>query len=197
MVQDRSGRWLEAPVVPDTFICNIGDCPMRRSNDVYVSTPHKVVSPLGKDRYAVAFFLDPNPDAVVACLPTCTSSELIFSRRSERRIDSSRTIAGHFGKCSVCARHRRSSSMETQTAAMELPRHTIGIRREDLTRDCLQELRLWPGCETVERVGVLGDLRGKFTIHVIEYGLAKKPLADRAARCIQREKQRFFHLKLE
>jgi isopenicillin N synthase-like dioxygenase len=23
----------------------------------------------------VAFFLDPNPDAVVACLPTCTSPE--------------------------------------------------------------------------------------------------------------------------
>jgi 2OG-Fe(II) oxygenase superfamily len=71
---------------------NIGDCLMRWSNDVYVSTPHKVVSPLRKDRYAVAFLLDPNPDAVVACLPTCTSSELILSRRSEQRIDSSRTI---------------------------------------------------------------------------------------------------------
>jgi isopenicillin N synthase-like dioxygenase len=48
---------------------------MRWSNDVYVSTPHKVVSPPGKDRYSVAFFLDPNPDAVVACLPTCISPE--------------------------------------------------------------------------------------------------------------------------
>ncbi len=42
---------------------------------IYVSTPHKVVSPAGKDRYSVAFFLDPNPDALVACLPTCTSAE--------------------------------------------------------------------------------------------------------------------------
>jgi isopenicillin N synthase-like dioxygenase len=75
MVQDRSGRWLEAPVMPDAFVCNIGDCLMRWSNDVYVSTPHKVVSPPGKDRYSVAFFLDPNPDAVVACLPSCTSAE--------------------------------------------------------------------------------------------------------------------------
>ena len=72
MVQDRSGRWLDAPVIPGTFVCNIGDCLMRWSNDVYVSTPHKVVNP-GRDRYSVAFFLDPNPDAVVACLPTCTS----------------------------------------------------------------------------------------------------------------------------
>ena len=71
MVRDRSGRWLDAPVVPGAFVCNIGDCLMRWSNDVYVSTPHKVVSPPGKDRYSVAFFLDPNPDAVVACLPTC------------------------------------------------------------------------------------------------------------------------------
>ena len=75
MVQDRSGRWLDAPVIPDAFVCNIGDCLMRWSNDVYVSTPHKVVSPPGADRYSVAFFLDPNPDAMVACLPTCISSD--------------------------------------------------------------------------------------------------------------------------
>jgi isopenicillin N synthase-like dioxygenase len=75
MVRDRSGRWLDAPVVPGAFVCNIGDCLMRWSNDVYVSTPHKVVSPPGKDRYSVAFFLDPNPDAVVACLPTCITPD--------------------------------------------------------------------------------------------------------------------------
>ena len=75
MVRDRSGRWLGAPVMEDAFVCNIGDCLMRWSNDVYVSTPHKVVSPPGVDRYSVAFFLDPNPDAVVACLPTCVTPE--------------------------------------------------------------------------------------------------------------------------
>jgi isopenicillin N synthase-like dioxygenase len=75
MVRERSGRWLDAPVVPNAFVCNIGDCLMRWSNDVYVSTPHKVVSPPGRDRYSVAFFLDPNPDAIVACLPTCISPD--------------------------------------------------------------------------------------------------------------------------
>jgi isopenicillin N synthase-like dioxygenase len=34
MVQDRSGRWLDAPVVPDAFVCNIGDCLMRWSNEL-------------------------------------------------------------------------------------------------------------------------------------------------------------------
>jgi isopenicillin N synthase-like dioxygenase len=75
LVRDRDGRWLDAPIVPGAFICNIGDCLMRWTNDVYVSTPHKVVTPPGADRYSVAFFLDPDPDALVACLPTCSSAE--------------------------------------------------------------------------------------------------------------------------
>jgi len=74
MVRDRNGRWLDAPVVADALVCNIGDCLMRWTNDVYVSTPHKVVSPPGRDRYSIAFFLDPDPDALVACLPTCTDA---------------------------------------------------------------------------------------------------------------------------
>ena len=65
------GDWIAAPVVPDAFVCNIGDCLMRWTNDTYVSTPHRVVSPAGRERYSVAFFLDPNPDAVVACLDGC------------------------------------------------------------------------------------------------------------------------------
>jgi len=40
-------------------------------------------------------------------------------------------------------------------------------------------------------------MRGKFTVHVIDYGLASQRLADRALRCIQREKQRRYHLKIE
>ncbi len=71
MVRHRSGAWIKAPVVPDALVCNIGDCLMRWTNDIYVSTPHKVVNPPGRDRYSVAFFLDPNPDAQVACIPTC------------------------------------------------------------------------------------------------------------------------------
>jgi hypothetical protein len=80
---------------------------------------------------------------------------------------------------------------------MGFQRHTIGISRADLTRDCLQQLRMWPGCETVEGIAVLVTGRGKFTVHVVEYGLAKKWTADRALGCIQREKLRHFHLKEE
>ena len=71
VVRTRAGAWVDAPVIPGALVCNIGDCLMRWTNDVYVSTPHRVVSPRSEHRYSAAFFLDPNPDAVVGCLPTC------------------------------------------------------------------------------------------------------------------------------
>ena len=62
---------IEAPVVPNAFIVNIGDCLMRWTNDVYVSTPHRVVNKSGRERYSIAFFFDPDPDALVATIPSC------------------------------------------------------------------------------------------------------------------------------
>jgi isopenicillin N synthase-like dioxygenase len=70
-VRRRDGSWVAAPPVPGTFICNIGDCLMRWCNDTYVSTPHRVMNPPGRDRYSIAFFFDPNPEAMIACLPGC------------------------------------------------------------------------------------------------------------------------------
>lgn len=69
-MRTRDGQWLDAPTVPGGFICNIGDCLMRWTNDVYVSTPHRVVRPV-RERYSIAFFLDPNPDALVSAIASC------------------------------------------------------------------------------------------------------------------------------
>ena len=66
-VRQRDGAWLDVPALPGAFVCNIGDCLMRWSNDIYVSTPHRVLPP-ARERYSIAFFLDPNPDAQVAAL---------------------------------------------------------------------------------------------------------------------------------
>ena len=86
-VRTRSGEWIEAPTCPGALICNIGDCLMRWTNDTYVSTPHRVVSPRSRDRYSVVFFLDPNPDAVVACIP-----ELPARRRGALSADRRRRL---------------------------------------------------------------------------------------------------------
>ena len=61
--------------MPGAYVCNIGDCLMRWTNDTYVSTPHRVVNPAGRERFSVAFFLDPNPDALVECLATCATPD--------------------------------------------------------------------------------------------------------------------------
>jgi isopenicillin N synthase-like dioxygenase len=69
-VKRRGGGWQEVPHHPGAFVCNIGDCLMRWTNGVYASTPHCVRAPAA-ERFSAAFFLDPNPDAVVEVLPGC------------------------------------------------------------------------------------------------------------------------------
>jgi len=71
-VRRRDGSWVDAPALPGAFICNIGDCLMRWTNDIYVSTPHRVRQPAA-ERYSMAFFLDPNPDALVSAIPSCVA----------------------------------------------------------------------------------------------------------------------------
>lgn len=63
-VRTRSGEWIDAPVLEGAFVCNIGDCLMRWSNDTYLSTPHRVGVP-AQARYSAAFFLEVDPDARV------------------------------------------------------------------------------------------------------------------------------------
>ncbi|MEL6426870.1 MAG: 2-oxoglutarate and iron-dependent oxygenase domain-containing protein [Pseudomonadota bacterium] len=67
-VRTRSGEWIDVPRSDGALVVNIGDCLMRWTNDIYVSTPHRVLPPK-EERYSVAFFLDPNPDAVISALP--------------------------------------------------------------------------------------------------------------------------------
>jgi isopenicillin N synthase-like dioxygenase len=67
-VRPRGRDWMDVPQAPGTFVVNIGDCLMRWTNDTYVSTPHRVRPPRHRRR-SVAFFLDPNPDAIIVPLP--------------------------------------------------------------------------------------------------------------------------------
>ncbi len=69
-VRHRDGTWIDAPHVPGAFVCNIGDTLMRWTNDVYVSTPHRVVRPVA-ERYSLAYFCDASPDAVVEAIASC------------------------------------------------------------------------------------------------------------------------------
>lgn len=74
-VRDLAGNWHAAPVVEDGFIVNIGDLLMRWTNDRFVSTLHRVVNPPAQatptSRLSIAYFVAPNYDAMIECVPTC------------------------------------------------------------------------------------------------------------------------------
>jgi isopenicillin N synthase-like dioxygenase len=63
------GDWVDAPPVPDSFVCNIGDMLDRITGGRYVSAPHRVENPAGTSRLSFAFFFDPNFDIEVKPLP--------------------------------------------------------------------------------------------------------------------------------
>jgi isopenicillin N synthase-like dioxygenase len=58
--------WLQVPAVEDSFVVNIGDLMHRWSNGRWRSTLHRVVGdPAGRRRNSIAFFHNPNWDALV------------------------------------------------------------------------------------------------------------------------------------
>lgn len=73
---DRDGQWL--PVVTDrhNLIVDSGDMLARITNDVIPATTHRVVNPAGPNvsRYSMPFFMHPNSDVVLSCLPTCVGA---------------------------------------------------------------------------------------------------------------------------
>ena len=64
-------HWLDVPFVPNSFVVNSGDMLHRWTNGHYQSTPHRALSPIGQDRYAIPYFLGPHLDTMIDCLPTC------------------------------------------------------------------------------------------------------------------------------
>jgi isopenicillin N synthase-like dioxygenase len=74
-VQDRSGRWLDAPPMQGTFVVNIGDMVARWTNDLYTSNLHRVVNLSGRDRYSIPFFFEGNAEYPIECLPSCSSAD--------------------------------------------------------------------------------------------------------------------------
>ena len=64
-VKGRGGRWLDAPPIENTFVCNIGDMLDRMTGGHYRSTPHRVRNESGKGRCSFPFFFDPGWDAEV------------------------------------------------------------------------------------------------------------------------------------
>ncbi|BGP40926.1 hypothetical protein JCM10450v2_004930 [Rhodotorula kratochvilovae] len=78
-IEAPSGEFIPVVPRPGTFIINFGDILARWSNDALKSTIHRAVLPvlkegedpnaLTKTRRSVAYFCNPNPDALISCIP--------------------------------------------------------------------------------------------------------------------------------
>jgi isopenicillin N synthase-like dioxygenase len=76
-VRTRAGDWVAVPALPGSFVVNIGDLMMNWTNDRWLSNLHRVANPPpdaagSTRRQSIVYFANPNPDAPIACIPTCT-----------------------------------------------------------------------------------------------------------------------------
>ena len=73
-LKDRDGTWLDIESDYGTLIVDAGDMLARITNDVIPSTTHRVINPqdgTNTSRYSMPFFMHPNPEAILSCLPSC------------------------------------------------------------------------------------------------------------------------------
>jgi isopenicillin N synthase-like dioxygenase len=90
-VRTAEGEWIRPPALPGTFVVNTGAMLARYSNDRFRATPHRVINQNEGSRYAIPFFLGPNHDSVVECVPTCVGPT---TRRATNRRPTAPSVSG-------------------------------------------------------------------------------------------------------
>ncbi|PON35320.1 Oxoglutarate/iron-dependent dioxygenase, partial [Parasponia andersonii] len=70
-VRNLSSKWISAPLVSGTFVCNICDMLKIYSNGLYESTLHRVINNSDKYRVSVAYFYETNFHTAVEPLDIC------------------------------------------------------------------------------------------------------------------------------
>lgn len=71
------GGWREAPPVPGSFVCNLGDMLELMTGGRYRSTPHRVRNTGPTSRLSFPFFFDPAWDAKVVPLPVAAAVDRV------------------------------------------------------------------------------------------------------------------------
>lgn len=76
-VLDRSDVWRPVTAWPGSFVVNLGDMLAQWTNDRWRATQHRVVNPDSESagaRLSIPFFQHPDFDALLECIPSCTSA---------------------------------------------------------------------------------------------------------------------------
>ncbi len=96
LAQDRNGGlqvktprgWIDAPPLPATLVCNIGDMLDRLTGGWFRSTPHRVRNLSGRGRLSFPLFFDPDFAAEMQPLPQPSSAaEQTLDQPAETRWD--------------------------------------------------------------------------------------------------------------
>jgi isopenicillin N synthase-like dioxygenase len=109
------GGWYDVPDLPGTFVVNLGDLMQDWTNGRWRSTLHRVVNP-GPDatttqgRMSMAFFHQPNYDAVIDILPSC--------RRPDDALPSGTITSGRHVLMKI--RRHREEDLQRQAAGAAL-----------------------------------------------------------------------------
>ncbi len=73
-VENISGEWIDVPPVPDTLIVNVGDLLSIWTNDLYVSSRHRVSNITGAQRVSIPLFVYPQRETLIRCLKSCSDA---------------------------------------------------------------------------------------------------------------------------
>lgn len=74
-VMSPSGDWIDIPPVPGAFVVNVGNLLARWTNDLFLSSVHRVANLSGESRLSTPMFLMPQGDYPINCIPTCCSDD--------------------------------------------------------------------------------------------------------------------------
>lgn len=81
------GRWLAAPALPGSLVCNVGDMLERLTAGRYVSALHRARNISNHDRLSMPLFLDPGFDAVLKPLNLPADDSAPNASRARARWD--------------------------------------------------------------------------------------------------------------
>jgi isopenicillin N synthase-like dioxygenase len=74
--------WIDAPPLPGSFVCNVGDMLDRMTGGRYRSLPHRVaINTSGRDRLSIPLFFDPDFDWRVSPVPGSVAGQDDSGRR--------------------------------------------------------------------------------------------------------------------
>jgi isopenicillin N synthase-like dioxygenase len=66
LFDDNKDEWTDVPIVENSIVLNIADMFARWTNDLFKSTPHRVVNvAMDRPRYSMPYFVDPGRDVII------------------------------------------------------------------------------------------------------------------------------------